>query len=65
MKIVGLVFLITYLYFFFTGKFRWNGELTNDIGKKILGSLIFAFVSSVIVGFPLWGIVALIKSIIF
>ena len=62
MKIVIISFLVGYLYFFFTGKITWNGEITQDVGKRVLCSLIFALICSVIIGFPIWGIMALVES---
>ena len=63
MKIVGIVFLITYLLFLFKGKVTYGGRITNNIFLRILASVIVGGLGAVCVGFPLWGIVALIESI--
>ena len=65
MKIVGLVFLISYLYFFFKGSVVYNGKSNNDLGKRIFCSIYFGLGCAFCVGLPVWGIVALIKAIIF
>lgn len=65
MKIVGIVFLITYLGFLFKGKVTYGGRITNNIFLRILAALIMGGLGAVCVGFPLWGIIALVKSIIF
>lgn len=60
MKILGIVFCVTYVLFMLFGKVQIKGKATNQLCAKAVGGLIFGIAMSLFVGLPILGIVKLL-----
>lgn len=61
MKILGIVFCVTYVLFVLFGNMKIDGKTNNQLCVKAIGGLIAGVVMSLFLGLPILGIVKLLN----
>lgn len=60
MKVFGIVYLVSMIWFQFKGKLKVSGKQDNEIIHKFIASLFFRLIITICIGLPLLGIISLL-----
>lgn len=60
MKVLGIVYLVSIIWFQLKGNLKISGRQDNEIIHKFVASLFFGLIITICIGLPLLGIVSLL-----
>lgn len=59
MKFLIATYLVSFLLMLLFGNIKINGYTVNDIMRRVIPSMVFAFIVTLFIGLPILGLISL------